>query len=79
MSPNKVGMVAFILWASPANAHCYQHWHYPWPQHCGVSRAPVGIVRRAEEQDRSWYVEFVLPEDERNKAIDQLKVQLNKD
>jgi hypothetical protein len=75
-------MVAFVLgmlWSGKAYAHCYSRWYYPTPQHCRLSNAPTPILHRAEEQSHDWYVEFVLPEDERIKAIDQLRVQLNKD
>lgn len=45
-------LVAMILIASPAEAHCYATWKYPWPQHCGVSppvRAAVARVAAREE------------------------------
>jgi|HubBroStandDraft_5_1064220.scaffolds.fasta_scaffold13126_7 hypothetical protein len=28
--------LAMALAATPAEAHCYSRWYYPWPQHCGV-------------------------------------------
>jgi hypothetical protein len=24
-----------LLWSAQANAHCYTHWYYPYPQKCG--------------------------------------------
>jgi hypothetical protein len=27
--------LVLLLGVSPANAHCYSTWKYPWPQHCG--------------------------------------------
>lgn len=27
------------LFCTPADAHCYARWHYPWPQHCRVTLA----------------------------------------
>lgn len=31
-------IAALILTTTPAQArsHCFSHWYYPWPQHCGV-------------------------------------------
>lgn len=41
--------------STPAKAcHRFSRWYYPYPQRCTTAHAT--------EPDRSWYVEFVLPE-----------------
>lgn len=39
-------ILAFILYVSfnptPAKSHCYQHWYYPYPQHCSSGRGETG-------------------------------------
>ena len=73
--------INFIAWLIPAfltpgltQAHCYSIWHYNHPQRCNNS-----IHNIQPKEDRSWYVEFILPEpDERTQAIEKLKKELNK-
>ena len=42
-------IIAALLIAQPANAHCYSVWNYPTPQHCG------GVHARAS---KDYYVEI---------------------
>lgn len=49
--------------------HHYSIWNYPQRQAC---RTTTGLSARL---DRSWYVEFVLP-DGRAAAIEELKRQM---
>jgi hypothetical protein len=72
-----------VMAVTPASAHCYSRWYYPYPQHCGARRAPAPILHRAAEQSHDWYVEIVLPDavvkgdvDERAQALDELKAKL---
>lgn len=49
-------ILAFILYASfdpsPAVAHCYEHWYYPWPQHCKAGVAKQVNARDLKSLDR---------------------------
>lgn len=61
--------LAALVAATPAHAcHRFHVWKYPYPQRCAVAKAQV-------PEDRSWYVEFVLP-DEREIGIEALKKAL---
>jgi hypothetical protein len=64
--------LALILAASPAAAcHRFSVWRYPFPQRCGrfASREvvpapaphPAPTPLPAEDEDRTWYVEIVIP------------------
>lgn len=62
------GLALLLASATEASAACHHYsiWSYPWRQSC---KTTTGLSARA---DRSWYVEFVLP-DERTAAIEELK------
>jgi hypothetical protein len=81
----RVALVLAVLGlASPAGAHCYRTWNYPWAQRgCGVrlarverepQPAPARMVIREEppapvaDDDHSWFVEFVLPDPDLERA-----------
>lgn len=52
--------------------HHYSIWKNPWRQPCATT---TGLSARI---DRSWYVEFVLPPDDRAAAIEELKREMAK-
>jgi hypothetical protein len=65
-----VSMLMSSIAAPIAEAHCFTTWHYPWPQRCSVR-----TFMRPQPEDKTWYVEFVLPTD-RDRAIDELRKEL---
>lgn len=65
------GLALLLMSASQASAcHHYSIWTYPYRQSC---KTTTGLSARV---DRSWYVEFVLPTDDRAAAIEELKRQM---
>lgn len=69
-------VVALALMANTAaDAHCYRVWRYLTPQRCW------GGAVRAEQADKSWFVEIAPPsltDDERRaRAIEELKRKLD--
>lgn len=51
--------------------HRFSVWKYPYPQRCAVTKPQI-------VEDRNWYVEFVLPDDERAAGIEALKKAMAK-
>jgi hypothetical protein len=75
----RLALVPLLLAPSLADAaacHHYSRWYYPTPQpRCGLyARVTPAQVQR---EDRSWYVEFILPDvDERTRGLEELKTLL---
>lgn len=45
--------VTLALIATPASAHCYSRWYYPWKQHCGAEASRVVAARTPAREDAS--------------------------
>jgi hypothetical protein len=78
-------VLAVLGLASPADAHCFSRWRYPWPQHCSVSheiRAParvVPVVARVPDTRLAAAAALPVPQLEdaaRRQAIDALRREL---
>jgi hypothetical protein len=72
---------------SPAGAHCFRYWAYPWAQPCRQAQAQAMIKPSAPivspdvgSSDEEWSVEIVkLPEDLAYAvAVERLKAELFK-
>jgi len=51
-------LIMGLLAASPASAHCYSVWRYPWAQHCGREKSVIQLPTK------TWFVEITrLPPD----------------
>ena len=48
--------LALVLAATPAEAHCYSRWYYPWPQRCQSSPSRPAIDRHGAK-GRDAYAE----------------------
>jgi hypothetical protein len=54
-----------LLLATPAQAHCFSIWHYPWAQQCGVFHVKqVAALPSPGRGQRTWPVPPERIEDE---------------
>jgi hypothetical protein len=71
---------AGLLSATPADAHCYSVWNYPWPQRCGAVRQAYAEIKAPRPARPFTPPPIAVPasdEAARAIAIDQLRRQLN--
>jgi hypothetical protein len=54
--------VVLTLWVSPASAHCYSVWRYPYPQHCGGVYTRTTAVRHAVAHPVEVRYDIPLPD-----------------
>jgi hypothetical protein len=80
----RVALLALILSASGADAHCFRYWRYPTPQRGCAAHAPYARAARAQarviEAPKVWSVEITrlppLTDDElHDLAVEKLKEQ----